>query len=191
MSIAALSTTGFSQYLALTSNVGGSQQAWQSLQQGLAAGNLTAAQTASNTYQQLNQNVTGASVSSQFATDMTALGKAIGSGDLTQAQQAFATVQSDLKDAPSPVVQRAENAVAQTVDQVDELLGFNNSASTDTAADPATSILDSAYGLSSSQTTTDPTVALLEPKYGPDATANPPASSAGNSGTAASINAYA
>lgn len=36
MAIAALSTAGFSQYLALTSNVGGAAQAWQSLEQNLA-----------------------------------------------------------------------------------------------------------------------------------------------------------
>jgi hypothetical protein len=194
MAIAALSTAGFSQYLALTSNVGASQQAWQSLQQGLAAGNLTAAQTAFNTYQQLNQNATGSSASSQFATDMTALGQAIGSGDLTQAQQAFATAQSDLKGAPSPAVQSAESAVAQTVDEVDELLGLDSSASTDTTVDPATSILDSAYGLSGSQTTTDPTVALLESKYGARAagdSSSGSATSTGNSGSAASVNAYA
>src|SRR5580692_6330323 len=176
MAIAALSTAGFSQYLALTSNVGASQQAWQSLQQGLASGNLTAAQTAFNSYQKLNSSLTGSGVSSQFATDMTALGKAIGSGAATSAQQAFATVQNDLKGAPSPAVQSAESAVAQTVNEVDELLGVENPASSSTTSvDPATSILDSAYGLSTSAITTDPTVALLESRYGYDATSESPA----------------
>jgi hypothetical protein len=198
MAIAALSTAGFSQYLALTSNVGASQQAWQSLQQSLAAGNLTTAQTAFNTYQQLNQNLTGSSASSQFATDMTALGKAISSGDVASAQQAFSTIQNDLKNQPPPAVQSAESAVAQTVDEVDELLGFNNSASTSTApADPTTAILDSAYGLSSSSSATDPTLALLEAKYGTGSAANSSTSaggssnSTGNSGSAASVNVYA
>lgn len=201
MAIAALSTAGFSQYLALTSNVGASEQAWQSLEQGLASGNLTAAQTAFNTYQQLNQNLTGSSSSSQFATDMTALGKAIGSGDVTSAQQAFATVQNDLKTEASPAVQSAESAVAQTVSEVDELLGVDNSATTSTTStDPTTSILDSAYGLSSSSSTTDPDLALLEAKYGTGSSANAAASngtssastpSAGNSGSAASVNVYA
>lgn len=201
MAVAALSTAGFSQYLALTSNVNASQQAWQSLQQSLAAGNLTAAQTAFNTYQQLNQNLTGSSASSQFAADMTALGKAISSGDTTSAQQAFATVQNDLKGAPSPAVQSAEAAVAQTVNEVDELLGFNSSSSSDTTTtDPTTSILDSAYGLSSSQTATDPDLALLEANYGTgaassssaaSATSSDDGASAGNTGSAASVNAYA
>jgi hypothetical protein len=198
MAIAALSTAGFSQYLALTSNVGASQQAWQSLQQSLASGNLTTAQTAFNTYQQLNQNLTGSSASSQFATDMTALGQAIGSGDLTTAQQAFTTVQNDLKTEPSPAVQSAESAVAQTVNEVDDLLGLDNSASASTTStDPTTAILDSAYGLNSSSSATDPTVALLESKYGADATAtsstagSESSASTGNSGSAASVNVYA
>jgi hypothetical protein len=199
MAIAALSTAGFTQYLALTSNVGASEQAWQSLQQSLASGNLTTAQTAFNTYQQLNQNLTGSG--SPFATDMTALGKAIASGDLTSAQQAFTTVQNDLKTQPSPAVQSAENAVAQTVDEVDELLGVDNSGSTSTpSTDPTTAILDSAYGLSSSSSATDPDLALLEAQYDTGTSASPAASSsasststpsAGNSGSAASVNVYA
>ncbi|MGB6742692.1 MAG: hypothetical protein WBE38_03470 [Terracidiphilus sp.] len=200
MSVAALSTAGFSQYLALTSNVGASQQAWQSLQQSLASGNLTTAQTAFNTYQQLNQSTAGSS--SQFATDMTALGQAIGSGDVTSAQQAFTTVQNDLKGAPSPVVQSAESAVAQTVDEVDELLGVADSASASTTpTDPISAILDSAYGLSSSSSATDPDLALLEANYGTSATASSAASNSsassstsvsdGNAGSAASVNVYA
>jgi len=205
MAIAALSTAGFSQYLALTSNLGASEQAWQSLEQNVASGNLTAAQTAFNTYQQLNPNPTGSGASSQgnsqFATDMTALGKAIASGDASSAQQAFTTVQNDLKTEPSPAVQSAESAVAQTVDEVDELLGLNTSASAaDTSADPTTAILDSAYGLSSSSGATDPDLALLEAQYGTGSSANPATStdsasgspaSAGNSGSAASVNVYA
>lgn len=200
MAVAALSTAGFSQYLALTSNVGASEQAWQSLQQSLASGNLTTAQTAFNTYQQLNQNLTGSGANSQFATDMTALGKAIASGDATSAQQAFTTLQNDLKTEPSPAVQSAESAVARTVSEVDELLGVDNSTSpSTTSTDPATSILDSAYGLSSSSSTTNPDVALLEAHYGTGSPANSAASNgtstatpgAGNSGSAASVNVYA
>lgn len=199
MAIAALSTAGFSRYLALTSNVGASQQAWQSLAQNLANSNLAAAQTAFNTYQQLNQDLTSSSDNSQFAKDMAALGKAIGSGSVTDAQQAFATLQNDLKGAPSPAVQNAESAVAQTVDSVDELLGVSNSFSTPTAStDPATSILDSAYGLNASQTTDDPELALLEAKFGTGAgnstgagTSSGSAASAGNAGSAASVDVYA
>jgi hypothetical protein len=91
MSVAALSTAGFSQYVAASSNVSASQQAFQSLQQSLASGNLTAAQSAFNTYQQLNQNPSAASSTSsstsQLSTDLTALGSAISSGNLTTAHQ--------------------------------------------------------------------------------------------------------
>ncbi len=213
MSIAALSTAGFSQYVALTSNVGASQQAWQSLQQNIASGNLTAAQTAFNTYQQLSQNLTGSGSSSnsstQLAADMTALGTAIGSGDVTSAQQAFTTVQNDLKNTPSQAVQSAESAVAQTVGWVDELLNFSGSSgSSSEPVDPATSILDSAYGLSTSSNATDPDLALLESQYGDVASGSSSATgstaasaasnssssvsaSAGNAGSGASVNVYA
>ena len=53
-SVAALSTVGFSQYIAASSNVSGSQKAWQSLEQSLVQGNLTAAQSAFTIYSQLN-----------------------------------------------------------------------------------------------------------------------------------------
>ncbi len=199
MNVAALSTAGFSQYVALTSNVGASEKAWQSLAQSLANSNLAAAQTAFDTYQQLSQDLASSSDSnSQFSTDMAALGKVIGSGSASAAQQAFTTVQNDLKGAPSPAVQNAESAVAQTVSWVDDLLGFDNPASTasTTSVDPATAVLDSAYGLNSSQTTTDPTVALLESRYGADAVSGSStnadsASGAGNAGSAASVNVYA
>jgi ribosomal protein S20 len=129
MAIAALSTAGFSQYVAASSNVSASQQAWQSLQQNLASGNLTAAQTAFNTYNQLNQNLWSASgssssSSSQLATDMKALGSAISSGDLSTAQSAFTTVQNDLKSTPSQAVTNAESAVNQTVQWMDDLLNL-------------------------------------------------------------------
>jgi ribosomal protein S20 len=206
MAIAALSTAAFSQYVALTSNVGASQQAWQSLQQSVAAGNLTAAQTAFNTYQKLSQNTSGSgstsSANSRLSTDMTALGKAIGSGDVTTAQQALATVQSDLKNTPSQAIASAESAVAQTVSWVDDLLNFGRSNNSSTSSvDPVTAIFESIYGLGSSSNTSDPTLALLESKYGAGASSGAAASGstaggsaspgAGNSGSGASVNVYA
>ncbi len=194
MAIAALSTAGFSQYVAASSNVSASQQAWQSLQQSLASGNLTAAQNAFNTYSQLNQNPSSASggssasnssSNSQLATDMKALGSSISSGDLSTAQSAFSTVQNDLKSTPSQAVTNAEAAVNQTVQWVDDLLNLSGSSS-DTAApvDPTTEILDSAYGLNSSSNSnggnsTDPTTSILDSAYG-DTTAG---SSTGATGT--------
>src|ERR1019366_3798934 len=98
MTVAALSTGGFTQYIAASSDVTASQQAWQSLQQNLSSGNLTAAKASFNTYEQWNSDSTAASSSSsttstastQLATDMKALGTAINSGDLSTAQSAFA-----------------------------------------------------------------------------------------------------
>jgi hypothetical protein len=132
MAIAALSTAGFNQYLLTsTSTVAKSQQALQTLTQSLASGNLTAAQSAFNTYQALNTasgSGSGSSSSSQSATDLTALGAALTAGNLTAAQSAFATVQSDLKNAPSQASANATAAVAQTVQWVDELLNFPDSS---------------------------------------------------------------
>lgn len=152
MSIAALSTAGFSNYIEASSNLNNVQQAWNSLSQSIASGNLTAAQTAFSTYQKLNTSLntmSGSSSSgSQFATDWAALGTAISSGNVANAQSALATVSSDLAKTPSQSITNAQNAVAQSVSDIDELLGVTPSSnSTNTASDPTTSILDSAYGV--------------------------------------------
>jgi hypothetical protein len=217
MSVAALSTAGFSQYIAASSNVSASQQAWQTLQQSLAQGNLSAAQSAFAAYSQLNPAQTSSSSStstpSQLSTDLAALGSALGSGNLSTAQSAFATVQNDMKSTPSQAVTNAESAVAQTVQWVEDLLSISsgNSSSNSTPVDPTTSILDSAYGQNSNSSTTDPATALLESKYG-DSTGSasstgtaastagtsaastlsaPTVATSGNSGSAASVNAWA
>jgi hypothetical protein len=118
---------------------------------------------------------------------MTALGSAIGSGDLSTAQSAFATVQNDLKTTPSQAVANAESAVAQTVQWVDDLLNLSGSSSSSPPPiDPTTAILDSAYGLNSSTNATDPTVALLESKYGDGNGSTGSVSSSGTSGSASS-----
>ena len=216
MTVAALSTAGFSQYIAASSNVSEAQQAWQSLQQSLAQGNLSAAASAFKTYNQLNPApASSGSSPSQLTTDMTALGTAISSGNLSTAQSAFATVQSDLKTTPSQAITNAESAVAQTVQWVDDLLSLSDSSnsSSSTPVDPTSSILDSAYGLNTSSSTTDPTLALLESKYGDGSSAStsgasssstaadiadasstasaPQAVSSGNYGSSASVNVYA
>jgi hypothetical protein len=212
MAVAALSTAGFTQYINSLSNVTASDKAWQSLQQSLASGNLTAAQTAFNTYQQLNQDVasaTGSSSNSQLSTDLTALGGAIGSGNLSTAQSAFATVQNDLKSAPPQSVANAEAGVAQTVQWIDDLLDLSTSNNTATTpADPTTAILDAAYGLNPTTGSTDPTTSLLDSAYGlpgtgstssapaagstsSNAASTPTPASSGNNGSSASVNVYA
>ena len=180
MSIAALSSAGFSQYVTSSSNINATQQALQSLQQSLASGDLAAAQTAFNTYQTLTQNLanaSGTSTNSQFSTDLKALGTAISSGDLATAQSAFTAVQNDAKATSAPAVAAALTAVSQTVSEVEDLLSiFNTSSST---TDSSSSILGAAYGQSTSSSTTDPTTSLLESEYGGSSanTASTPASS--------------
>ena len=223
MSVAAYSTAGFSQFISASSNVSASQQALQSLQQSLASGNLSDAQSAFNTYQQVNQNLSilggsssasgsssSAGVSSQFSTDLKALGTAIGSGDLSTAQSAFVTLQSDLKTSPSQAVTDAETAATQTVQWVDDLLNLSASSnSSATPLDPTSGILDAAYGLGSSLSATDPISAVLDGTYlgandgdSGSASGSTSASSGagdgassmpsnGNAGSSASVNAYA
>jgi ribosomal protein S20 len=215
MTVAALSTAGFSDYVAASSNVSASQNAWQSLQQSMASGNLTSAQSAFNTYSQLNQYTPTSSASSsaptsQLSTDMAALGSAISSGNLSTAESAFTTVQSDLQSAPSQSVTNAEAAANQTVQWMDDLLSLTDASFTPTApVDPTTSMLDSAYGINSSATPTNPTASILNSAYGANSTgstnatapaaSNPDASNAaapvplanGNAGSAASVNVYA
>jgi cell wall integrity and stress response component len=203
MSIAALSTAGFDQFISASSQLSASQQAFQTLQQSLSSGNLSAAQAAFNTYNHLNQSAGSISTSSssssstsKFSTDLAALGTAIGSGSVTSAQSAFTTLQGDLKTTPSQTITNAEAAVAQSVQWVDDLLNLSGSSTTSTTTDPASTILDSAYGLSSSSSTTDPTTSLLESAYGntgssTGATTATTAESTGNAGNSASVNAYA
>jgi len=204
MSVAALSTAGFSQYIASSSNVGPSQQAWQSLQQSLAQGNLAQAQSAFNTYNQLNQslvstNGSSSSATTQMATDMKALGSAIGSGNLATAQSAFATVQTDLASTPSQSMTNATAAVAQSVQWVEDLLNLSssNTANQTITTDPVASILNSVFEPNSTSTTTDPTTAILDSAYGTSSssstgsTTGSSAASSGNAGSSASVNAYA
>jgi hypothetical protein len=210
MTVAALSTAGLSQYVSASTNVAASQQAFQALQQSLASGNLTAAQSAFNSYQAMSQSMIAAIASSssssptslgnsELSTDLAALGGAISSGNLKTAQSAFATVQNDLKSTPSQEMTNAESAVAQTVQWVDDLLSLSGPASSSsTPVDAATAILDSAYGLNSSTASTDPTTSMLESAYGDGSSGNTasatpasPALTSGNTGSGASINAYA
>ena len=222
MSVAALSTAGFTQYISASSNLSGSQQALQTLGQSLGAGNLSGALTAFNTYQQINQNPTGASsdsstsATSQLASDTKALGSALTSGNLASAQASFASMQNDLAATPSQAMANATAAANQTVQWIDDMLNLSSTDSTDstTTTDPATSMLDSAYGLNSSSTSTDPTTDILDSALDsypaassstsstsstessstsstPTASTSPSYATYGNLGSGASVNAYA
>lgn len=134
---------------------------------------------------------------------MTALGTAIGSGNLATAQTAFATLQSDLKGTPAQAVTNAESAVAQTVQWVDDLLNLSSPNTVQTTpVDPMTAILDSAYGMNTSASA-DPTTTLLDSAYGAGnngstaatgagtSSSTPASPSSGNAGNSASVNACA
>jgi soluble cytochrome b562 len=87
------------------------QSYFDQLSQDLQSGDLSAAQQAFAALQQLlpssstdSQTQTEQQGSGQdpFATDVNALGQALGSGDLSAAQQAFATLQQGMQSAPPP-----------------------------------------------------------------------------------------
>lgn len=119
MSIGAISASSLSQdvYLAGYSN---QQQALQSLQNNLAAGNLAAATASFQSLQSVRQNSATASGGTalgsnpQLATDLNALGNAIGSGDLTSAQSAFAALAADLKTTASSAQTNEAIAASQS-----------------------------------------------------------------------------
>jgi hypothetical protein len=171
MAIGALTAGGLSQYVLDSSNLTQTQQAWQTVQQSLAAGNLSAAQTAFSSYQQLTQNLTNISGSSaantQLTTDMTALGTALSAGSLSAAQSAFATVQTDMKGAPSQSMANATAAMAQVESWVNDLLdSADPSSSSSTSSDPTTSLLQSALSPDSASSSTDPATEALDSAYG-------------------------
>jgi hypothetical protein len=179
MSVAALSTAGFTQYIDASSNLSASQQALQTLGQSLGAGNLSGAQSAFNTYQQINQNLTNASAASahssasatsQLTKDTNTLGSALNSGNLANAQSAFASMQSDLATTPSQAMANATAAANQTVQWIDDMLSLSNPNSTPatapTTTDLVNSILDNAYGLNSSTSSTNPTADILDSALG-------------------------
>jgi hypothetical protein len=87
-----------------------------------------------------------ASSSSQLSTDLTALGSALTSGDLSTAQSAFATLQSDLKSSPSPWQTDETNAASQSVQLVDGLLSTLIPSGSSSASHPTNSLLESVYG---------------------------------------------
>jgi hypothetical protein len=152
MTVGSISAASLSQYVLASSESNPLQQALEALQSSLALGDLSGAQAAFQSVQNLNQSLETASGSSassntQLSTDLTALGSALGSGDLATAQSAFATVQSDLKKTGSPSETNEANAASQSVQLVQELLSaVNVNSSSSSTADSTTSVLDQVYG---------------------------------------------
>jgi hypothetical protein len=171
MSIGALSASGLSQYVLDSSNLTQTQQTWQTLQQSLSTGNISAAQKAFNSYQQLTKNLTlvsgSSSASTQLTTDMTALGTALTAGDLSAAQSAFATVQTDMNNSTSQAMANATAAMTQVEGWVSDLLSSANTSSTSsTSSDATSSLLESALNPDTSSSSSDPVTAALESFYG-------------------------
>ena len=191
MSIGGISASSLSQYVSASSDLTQSQQTWQNLQQSLAAGNVSAAQTAFKSYQQLDQNLTNINGSSssttQLSTDMTALGTALSSGSLSSAQSAFATVQTDMTNSPSQAMTNANAAMAQVEQWVNDLLDLSpSSSSSSTSSDPTTALLQSSLSATAATTSTDPATQALQSAYGAATKASSTGTSMGSNG----VNVY-
>jgi DNA-binding FadR family transcriptional regulator len=94
------------------------QQDYTQLASALQSGNLTSAQTAFTALQQALQTQTGSttapsttptSSSDPIANDFNALGQALSSGNLSQAQSAFAQLQSDVQTAQQSTASQAQS----------------------------------------------------------------------------------
>jgi hypothetical protein len=90
------------------------------------------------------------SSSSQLSTDLTALGTALTSGDLSTAQSAFATLQSDLKTSPSPAQTNETTAASQSIQLVQATTWYAEFEYTSSSANSTSALLDSVYGSGSS-----------------------------------------
>jgi hypothetical protein len=103
------------------------QTAWGTLQQSLASGNASTAQSALSAYNQMlpssNLYMSSATTpSAQFLSDLTAVGSALASGDLAGAQAAFQTAQGDHPESVAAAVSAARgNLLADTTDAVQTL----------------------------------------------------------------------
>lgn len=97
------------------------QQDYAELSSALGTGNLTSAQSAFTALEQALQTQSGSTTSTAssasssssgdpIANDLTALGKALSSGNLTQAQSAFTQLQSDIKTAQQSAASQTQNS---------------------------------------------------------------------------------
>lgn len=97
------------------------QQDYAELSSALGTGNLTTAQSAFTALEQALQTQSGSTTSTASSTsstssddpianDLTALGKALSSGNLTQAQSAFSQLQSDIKTAQQSAASQTQNS---------------------------------------------------------------------------------
>lgn len=108
------------------------QTAWGTLEQSLASGDVSSAQSALNAYNQIlpssNLYMSSATTpSAQFLSDLTAVGSALASGDVAGAQAAFQTAQADHPESVAAAVSSARgNLLADTTDAVQALADSSN-----------------------------------------------------------------
>jgi hypothetical protein len=160
ISAASLSQDVLGQHVLASSDSNQLQQALQSLQSSITSGDLNGAQSAFEVLQTLNQGLATASgnsgssnsqisASSQISSDLTALGSALSSGNLSTAQSAFTTVKNDLNNSGSPSLANETDAASQAVQTVGELLStLNVNSSSASISDSTTSVLERVYGTS-------------------------------------------
>jgi phosphoenolpyruvate carboxylase len=147
--ISSISAAGLGQSVFQAGNGNQLQQTLQTLQNTLASGDLSGAQSAFQTLQSIFQNSATASgrvgsSNSQLSTDLNTLGSALSSGNVSSAQSAFATVLSDLKTTALPSQINEAAAASQSVQSIEELLSSLNASAS--SSDPTASILQSVYG---------------------------------------------
>ena len=94
----------------------------------------------------LSQYVLSSSNAAQMQRALQSLQNSLASGDLNGAQSAFATVQSDLKNAPSLAQANEISAASQSVQLVNALLSSLNSNTASNLSDTTSSVLEKVYG---------------------------------------------
>ena len=118
------------------------QQAWKDLENSLKSGDLNSAKKDYATITQLQQQMTRQFGTppggSQLSSDMEALGKALDSGNLSDAQQAFAAIQNDMKNHPHPPIQQS-NSSSSTDSEIIQLLQQLESSSNSSSSSSTTS----------------------------------------------------
>lgn len=155
--MSSISAVGLSKDV-LASRKSPQQPALQALQNALATGDLTGAQSAFQTLRSVLQDgatASGSTLSSNslLASDLTSLSSALSSGNLSAAQSAFATFLGDLQNTAAPAQTHETNAASQSVQLVEELLSTVNSTNTSSTTAP-------------SSTSADATISLLQSYYG-------------------------
>lgn len=117
---------------AVASAVTPEQTAWGTLEESLASGDVSSARSALNAYNQIlpssNLYMSSATTpSAQFLSDLTAVGSALASGDVTDAQGAFQAAQADHPESVAAAVSSARgNLLADTTDAVQALADSSN-----------------------------------------------------------------